>query len=327
MNLAEFCAEWCGKDRRLAIYSESRKSVYQDSHVLRYPEQRLARLLKDEKPGLYVSVNPYDPETMRIRAIERLYFDFDCKEKVRYALEECVTFCESLVVHYSVSPLVLYSGSKGYAVYVFLQEPVVGPEDELHELYRELQEMLVAPGGYRWLDPQPLGDLKRVSRVPFSRHQKTGDLCVPVDVSKNPPEPFSFEAGFTDVYRRFGLSKRVVEVAKRRLSSGRRVSSSLRMKHGSVGEVRPCLAEVMEASTFPPVFPGYDGHNLLIAAVVEYYYNGYSREQILGLLSRKDGFDLKTSKKMVDYVTSKYLPVRCSTIRRYGGCDPKKCGV
>jgi len=187
------------------LYNPDKDMVYQEPRVLKYPEQRLARLIEEGRAGVYVSVNPYNPESMEVWSIERLYFDFDCKDKVRLAFEECLDFCRMVVEYYRASPLVFFSGAKGYAVYVFLMEPVVGPEAELHDLYRELQEMMVAPNNYRWLDPQPMGDLKRVSRVPFSRHQKTGELCVPVDVSSGVPEPMALELGFTEDYRRFGL--------------------------------------------------------------------------------------------------------------------------
>jgi len=116
-----------------------------------------------------------------------------------------------------------------------------------------------------------------------------------------------------------------VETARRRLEKKKDAFRQGYAVHEDVYGLRPCLVDVMEAKTFPPVLPGYDGHNLLIAAVVEYYHHGFSVDEILGLLSLKEGFDLKISEKMVKYVTSKYSPFRCSTIKRYGGCNHKDC--
>jgi hypothetical protein len=275
--------------------------------------------------GLYVSVNPYNPETMEISAIERLYFDFDCKERVLNALHDTRDFNKKLVKYYGVSPFICYSGSKGYAVYVFLQEPVIGLERELKPLYERLQNTLVGNDKYRWLDPQPLGDLKRVSRVPFSIHQKSGDLCTPVDVSETPPIRYKPEKGFTETHRKYGLKQVVVESVKQDLNQ----SNQTRRKHKSLtrirGNVRPCLAEVMESSTFPEVKRGYDGHNLLIAAVIEYVNSGYTQDEVLQLLEKKQGYDEDKSKHLVKYVINKYEPRKCKTIQSYGGCTSSVC--
>lgn len=324
MQLSDFIGEWAGQDRRLAMYKESIGYPYQESHTMRYPEQQLTRLVEDGASGLYISVNPYDPETMQIRAIERLYFDFDCKEKVRYALDDTVRFCKKLIEYYNVSPLVFFSGSKGYAVYVFLQEPIIGPEQELKEIYEELQTMLVKPDSYQWLDPAPFGDLKRVSRVPFSVHQKSKELCIPVDISGETPQGYRPERGFTETFRCFGLSNKVVSVARLNVAANRKKSHNVVPFKGD-GKPRPCLVDVMMSNGFPKVSKGYDGHNLMVSAIVEYFYNGYSKEQILGLLEKKTGFDYSHSSKFVDYIISKYTPRKCSTIEEYGGCVSDVC--
>lgn len=325
-QLSDFIREWAGKDRRLAMYKESIGYPYQESHTMRYPDQQLTKLVEDGAPGLYISVNPYDPATMEIRAIERLYFDFDCKEKVRYAFDDCMSFCKKLLEYYNVSPLVFFSGSKGYAVYVFLQEPIVGPEQELKELYEELQTMLVKPDSYQWLDPQPFGDLKRVSRVPFSVHQKSKELCVPVNVAEQPPAPYKPDVGFVEIHRQYGLSSTVVNAARRNIANNKlkQKTHSDRTFNG-YGEPRPCLIDVMMSPVFPKVKKGYDGHNLLVSAIVEYFYNGYSKEQILELLRNKKDFNYDQSSKFVNYITSKYLPRKCATIDAYGGCVSNVC--
>jgi len=326
MELSDFIREWAGNDRRLAIFKESAGFVCQDDHTMRYPEQQLTNLVESGAPGLYISVNPYDPETMQIRAIERLYFDFDCKEKIRYALDDAIIFCKKMLEFYNVSPLVFFSGSKGYAVYVFLQEPITGPEQELKEIYQELQDMLVKPDSYRWLDPQPMGDLKRVSRVPFSVHQKSGELCIPVDISEQPPKPYKPELGFIETHRRYGLSARVVGVAKRNVAENKRREKKRSNKpYTGSNEPRPCMVDIMNSSVFPKVTKGYDGHNLLITAIVEYLFCGYSKDQVLQLLQKKQGYDEKQSSKFVDYIASKYSPRKCATIEEYGGCVSNVC--
>ena len=326
MDLSDFCLEWAGSNRRLAIYKELVHGPYQESEVMRYPEQRLRMLIEQNTPGLYVSVNPYNPETMEISSIERLYFDFDCKEKVRYALDDCIEFCKKLVGHYNISPLIFFSGSKGYAVYVFLQEPILGSESELKELYQKLQDILVGSDKYRWLDPAPLGDLKRVSRVPFSLHQKTSSLCVPVDISEYPPTPYKLDPGFIQYHKDYGLNNKLVEFAKRKIEQERTKPKRYRQTLDSVQKnVRPCLANIMESTAFPKPKKGYDGHNLMISAVIEYICAGYSKDEILGLLSKKQGYNEVQSQKFVNYISSKYHPRRCETIAAYGGCVSNDC--
>ena len=186
--------------------------------------------------------------------------------------------------------------------------------------------MLVKPDSYRWLDPAPLGDLKRVSRVPFSLHQKSGELCIPVDISETPPKPYKPDSGFTEIHRQYGLSPRIVEVAKRNVAEYKcREKKRSSKPYTGDNEPRPCLVDIMNSSVFPKVSKGYDGHNLLITTVVEYLHSGYTKDQVLQLLRKKQGYDEKQSSKFVDYIASKYSPRKCVTIEEYGGCVSNTC--
>ena len=208
-GLLYFLSEWASPGPRRSIGTP---------HQLTFnnPATELTHLIEADRAPVYMSANPYN-EKGEIHAIDRLFFDFDNEKRVRDAYCDAVQLNHHLAEYYNSGALTTYSGSKGYHIYVFLEQPVEGTEVELKALYGELQRMITAGDKYRTLDPAVIGDVKRLCRVPYSKHQKTGELCVPVTID-HVPEPYKLPQGFTEILRSHGLSTNLVELARRNLA-------------------------------------------------------------------------------------------------------------
>jgi hypothetical protein len=324
MSLETFIVEWMGgQPRSIGLYNAKLDQVPRRPTVCRYP-QEVSREIEKGTPGLYLSVQPYTLDN-RPAYLEKLFFEFDDEERVSRAWDAALKFSENLVKFYDVSPLILFSGKKGYHVYVWLQQPFYADTQErLKAVYTELMRMILEGLSKQTFDPQVYGDIARLSRVPYSKHQKSGELCVPVTTDL---EPYKLEPGFTDELRRCGLSQNVVELAIRNLSKPRQKQRPRRWNK----DVRPCISEVLKArSVHDPT------QNMKVAAVAELNAKGWGQDQIVQAFSKMEGFDERKTAYQVDHVIRReYSPFRCTTIHKLGGClpscprrkDPSRGGV
>ena len=312
MSIQDFIAEWMGGvPRSFGLYNAEINQVPRPwPQPRRYPHD-IAREIEGGTPGLYLSVQPYALDN-RPACIERLFFEFDDEERVSQAWDAALHFSENIVKFYDVSPLILFSGKKGYHVYVWLQKPFyTDTQERLKAVYTELMRMILEGLSKQTFDPQVYGDIARLSRVPYSKHQKSGELCVPVTTDL---EPYKLEPGFTDELRRCGLSQNVVELAIRNLSKPKPRQRPRKWSKN----IRLCITEVLKAkSVHDPT------QNMKVAAVAELHAKGWSRDQIIQAFLKMDGFDERKTAYQVDHVTRRgYSPFRCTTIQKLGGCLP-----
>jgi len=304
-SLETFLSEWC--------YPGPYRSVGTPEQT-HYPQfeaiDELFRLINQGAAPVYVSVNPYN-EAGEVELIDRLFFDFDCKEKVRYALDDALSFTNSLVKFYNISPLIIFSGKKGYHVYVWLEQPVEGPPNHLAALYKLLRDLLVKGRKYRTLDAQA-ADITRLTRVPYSKHQVTGALCVPVDPDL---EPYKLYPGFSETLRENGISSKIVQVAERQLYRPR---PEPHMYRGQKGKPRPCIEAVLGAKSIHDPL-----HLMKVAAVAELHADGVGADEIITHFSKMDGFNEDRTRYFVEHSIKRgYKPFRCTTIQKLGGCLP-----
>jgi hypothetical protein len=310
MSLEAFVAEWMdGQPRSVGFYNSKLDEVPRRSTPCRYPHE-VAREVEKSTLGVFLSVQPYTLSN-EVAYLEKLFFDFDDKEKVSRAWGAALSFAENLVKFYDTSPLILFSGSKGYHVYVWLQQPYhADTQEHLKAVYVELMRMILEGISKQTFDPQVQGDIKRLSRVPYSRHQKTGELCVPVTADL---KPYKLEPGFSEELRRHGLSSQVVEVAIRNLSKPKPRPRTYR---GPWGRLRPCMAAVLDAKNI------HDPKHLLKAAVVaELHAKDTPVEAIIDRFRGMDGFNEAKTRYFVEHSIKRgYRPYRCATIQKLGGC-------
>lgn len=313
MSLETLLAEWCWPGPRRSV-----GTPHQVHHSHRDAVDQLAALITKEKAPVYVSANPYN-EDGGICAIDRLFFDVDNEKRVRDAYRDAVRLNHHLAEYYRAGDLTAFSGSKGYHVYVFLQQPVEGPEAELKPLYGDLQRMITAGVKYRTLDPQVIGDVKRLCRVSYSRHQKTGELCVPVTIG-HVPEPYKLQQGFTATLRSHGLSPALVDLARRNLSKPK---TRPRRPYTGPSKIRPRIEAVLEARSVRGPH-----HVMKLAAVAEMLTGGYAETQIVERFSKTDGFDERKTRYYVRHAARRgYRPFRCETITKNGGCLGPRCPI
>jgi hypothetical protein len=152
----------------------------------------------------YMSVQPYRAKDQPY-AIEKLFFDFDSDGDLDRAWSDVSKFSDHLIRFYGVRPLIVFSGCKGYHLYVFLRRPLAFEPEEAEaakQIYLELQRVLLRGLTLETLDRQVLGDLKRLSRIPFSLNEKSGCLCQPIDLNRR----FYMPSGLLG-FQAFGLSE------------------------------------------------------------------------------------------------------------------------
>jgi hypothetical protein len=154
---------------------------------------KLAGLVRaySNRLGFYVSVYTFEPENRFGKLdydkaiIDRLYLDFDSKEKLSLAIyETCLT--RDALQDLSIEAHTYFSGQKGTANYIDFSPTPIAVEnkkevlglfwDIVHEgLYSGSRRLILSTldgGSVR-------GDIARVSRLPNTSH-KSGYFCVPL---------------------------------------------------------------------------------------------------------------------------------------------------
>ena len=303
----EFLAEWFG--------TEGRELGCPERFYTREPRDlmRLARESSKTLSPCYVSVQPYaGPD--KPCALEKLYFDFDCREDPSRAWKDAAVFTDALRRFYSAEPLTVFSGCKGFHVYVFLDKPVHFEESQLplaRQAYRELQARLVEGLKLATLDPQPIGDVKRLARCPFSFHEKTGSLCVPVDTDKK-----SFIPESLDPYR--SLDAELFAPIIKELKSREKLASIKRPAPKHVKGIRPCV----QAALSVPL-EGGNGHLMRLAVAREYLAAGYTVDEIVALFQSQPDYNPDKTRYYVQHAQKNPAkPFKCKTIRELGFCLP-----
>jgi hypothetical protein len=325
---------------------------------------------EEKKLPAFISVNPRSAFE-KVSGIERLFFDFDYANKTfvkqleqrvknpakREAVyekrkKECqkeVGFFLSKLKGRGIIPLAVKT-RKGFHVYIYLDKVYTvtdNNEEVLKETYYQLQRefMRDKKGGYKYLDTAVVGDLKRMCRIPTSIHEVSGEECYLVDGIE---EEKIIKAKFrgiddfrlnglkdTNWLRAVGLAydaikKRELEIIKRQEEH----KGNWEIKHGFVGEIRPCFKRRMESGEMP--------HQMRLALELEAYWAGYNTyDKMLELFKCFHDYDgdnpsghCRTQldwffKNKVPEIekSHKWKPYRCTTIEDLNWCDKLQCSI
>jgi len=308
MKIEEFLLEWFGL--------EGRELGKPERFYTRDPKD-LLMLIEHGKRHLhpvYMSAQPFSGPDQPC-AIERLYFDFDCEPDPGLAWKDASTFVEALKKYYGVEPLIVFSGRKGYHVHLFLEKNVSieGVNIEFaKQVYEELQQRLLKGLKLSTLDPQPIGDIKRLARVPFSTHEKTSSLCVPVDQNKKPFVPESL-----DTYRTLNpelLSPIIKDLKTREKTASLKPCNKTKFSK----DIRPCIKAALEKP-----LEGEGGHQMRLAIACEFLNKGYGVDEVVQLFQSQPDFKPERSHYYVEDAKKRgYKPFKCKTIRELGFCLP-----
>jgi len=138
----------------------------------------------------YMSVNYkilYDGKII-VEKIEKLFLDFDSPNDLKTAYRDVIN-AYNIVKSLGAKPLIVFSGSKGYHLYVWLPDPLkmrdfkvftyptflVKAEIWVKTLYNILFEKYFDTLDKVVLEPQ------RISRIPYTIHQKTRNIVAVLD--------------------------------------------------------------------------------------------------------------------------------------------------
>ena len=318
MSIEVFINEWFGGvPRSVALYNPETQDYPRFSTPRTYPEEVIEAIKTGR--GVATSVQPYTQKNLP-DYLEKLFFDFDYNGDISKAWAAAQDFSLSLYHSYGVSPLIVFSGKKGYHVYAWLQEPYHGTQEELKAVYTELQRMLLSTieGRSPVFDSQVYGDIARLSRVPYSTHPKSGALCVPVDDNQ---EPYKLLPGFSEDFRVHGLSPRVVDRAIQNIKNIQNKPQPRPSRSGQRGGKRPCMKAIMGAgSVHGPQ------HLLKVALVAQLHAEAWDEERIIQVFSNMEGYNESKTRQQVRHALAKgYKPFKCKTIHGLGGCIGSGC--
>ena len=257
-------------------------------------------------------MQPYQ-ERGQILGLEKLFFDFDSKD-LSAAWKDTEILTNALTKYYNLTPFITFSGRKGYHVYVFLRNVVqtwpIHRDQFVKKIYRKLQEKILKGLDLETLDPNIIGDIQRLARVPYSTHEKSGKLCDPI----GPLDPA--------YCRRHGLDTNMVEPICKEIIAERKWQKSFSRRKTAVGsypssKIRPCTTHALTL----PLHTGA-GHKMRLAIAAEHLNKGYSVNQTVQLFrSQVDFGDGSKTRYYVQDISKKhYKPLKCKTIQELGYC-------
>jgi len=307
---------WLGREALITEKGNKKNrklfSVYDDFHTY------ITECSKKRLP-CYISVQPFYRRNV-VAQIEKLFFDFDAAGKIQKAWEEAKQFALLLKTHYNVEPLLCFSGRKGYHIYVYLQKPIKLDESQQHfakQFYSRAQYMLLKGLHFEILDMQVLGDIKRLARVPYTIHEKTGFPCIPISLQHTPLLIESLMG-----FRTHGLSEQFVKVCMNSVAhKSAPIGKSLKKKYSK--GIRPCIEAALNQQLNGP-----NGHLMRLAIAREYLAAGLAVMEVVGLFRSQRDFDAEKTRYYVEYACKNPgRPFKCETICKLGFCLGERCPI
>jgi hypothetical protein len=289
--------------------------------------------IKNKLPA-FISVQPKKDKNT-IQGIEKLFFDFDYsatteakteaeKASLWEEMETEVKFFLNHLDELNIKPLVVKT-CKGFHVYVFL-DSVYGLESQklLKEVYKQLQHALLEGLDYRYIDWHVVGDINRLSRIPLSIHQKTGQECIVVDNQLRPDKIRSLE-----FFRLYGLKEADIKAVVRKIVRNKKPIDNIPQDYPvninrNFKEIRPCFKKALNA--------GEMCHDQRLALLLEIYSLG--NQDLDGMVEYFKGFndfnEEETSKQVKWFLQNEIergftKPYRCKTIADKGWCIGEQC--
>jgi len=289
---------------------------------------------KNKLPA-FISVQPKKDKNT-IQGIEKLFFDFDYSattdiktedEKARLwqDMEKEVKYFLNHLDELNIKPLVVKT-CKGFHVYVFLD--LVYSFDAknklLKDVYKQLQLALLQGYDYKYIDWHVIGDINRLSRIPLSTHQKSGELCIIVDNQLRPDKIRSLE-----FFKLYGLKEVDIKAIIKKIVRNKKTIDSIPKEYpdyvnNGFKEIRPCFKKAMDT--------GEMCHEQRLALLLEVYSLGNNDlEGIVEFFKCFNDFNEEETRKQVQWFLQNEIvrgftkPYRCKTIADKGWCIGEQC--
>jgi len=280
----------------------------------------------------FMSVQPYRARNV-VFGLEKLFFDFDSKTDPPNrdkAWNDAFALSDHLKRTANVEPLIVAT-FRGYHVYFFLWRVIeFSPNQQVvaKELYASLQNTLLGGRPYQTLDPHVVGDLKRLSRVPYSWHE-SGVVCTPVSLNRE-----LLELDNLEYFRDRGLGEELFREVAEEIKNKRiareileifdsfKPKPMVKVPSRRKWQIRPCLLSALKSGEMP--------HEMRMALCYEAYCAGLNRGQIVDLYRSLHDFDEAHTQYQVNWLLDRkqgkeIKPYRCKTIQKKGWCLGEAC--
>jgi len=311
--LRGFWCEWFNAYPGREVFQDNNRVFLNSStKFLNYVED-----CKRKYAACWMSVQPFRKRD-DVSAIEKLFFDFDSENDLRKAWVDAKKFVSATKQYYNAEALLCFSGRKGYHVYVWLANPVEFPSEQQNmakQFYVTIQNLILKGLKFETLDRQVLGDIKRLSRVPYSTHKKSGFPCVPVTLNHT-PLVVSTIAGF----KQHGLNNAIVDLCLKRM---KRKAKRKRYRYVNVDMkcVRPCIQTALNKD-----LEQKEGHSIRVAVAAEFLNAGYKPNEVARLFHSQGDYNFEKSLYYVEDIQKRrYKRFKCETIRSLGFCLGDSC--
>jgi hypothetical protein len=296
---------------------------------------------ENEVPA-FISAQPFSKYNT-VMGIEKLFYDFDFGKKsdnlnsrqIEIRKLKCAKEVQQFTRYLKkmgIEPLIIFSGNKGYHVYVFFDSVYTFDPDQ-YAFYKIVYKRIMLRFRYKdfkYMDTSVIGDLRRMARIPFSIHQKTKSQVIVVDQNLKPDKLRSL-----DFYRTYGLKQNIIDAeisnAIKEIEENKKRNKEIRERlekeesegGGFSGKIRPCFTERLKL--------GEMCHVQRLALLMEAFYSGLRTEdEIVDLFRQLHDFREETTRYQVHWYLSHNLdirPYKCTTIEEKGWCLGEKCSI
>jgi len=284
------------------------------------------------KEQIYAGVYAVDDERV---VIDRIAFDIDAPSLIaarKVALKLC-----SILNELDLKPVIVFSGRKGFHVYVFLspkQMNALLARCITRLLCLELTKELPAK---RFVDTHLFGNVRGMLRVPNTLHSSrhyaiplTQEEFVKCDVM----DVLRMSRSVREIDEIERDERTVIDVADEIQISQQTQRHSTFVQHsteiGVIGMdvirefVRECVVDELLTNSNPHHLVRFDFVSEMMCA-------GFSENDVLRIFTRYfsfwDDFDVERTRYQIHHIFQhKYLPLSCSKLREHVRCRKGSCG-
>jgi len=313
------------------------------------------------KVPAFMSVQPRK-EHYKVLGIEKLFFDFDYADKTYIntldakiakgelteseketdlafrkedLLKEVKRFVNKLInpedpKAFPILPLIVKT-NKGYHVYIYFDRIYVIDDrsDFWCSVYGLLYRRFYKGYNFKYVDITSENDIFRMSRIPFSIHEKSGAECVIVDEDLKPTKirglGLQKQSGLKqqDLLDAIKMSETII-VKKSDKAKLRKIFSDASVTYTQGGSIRPCFLQALEYKEM--------ANEMRLCFLLELWYkqNKHTLEELIEPFRVLNDFDERKTTYYIQYfldhnVYDKFKPRACKTLMKKGWCLQDKC--